>query len=95
MSVNEHIAHGEVLGQADQGVVYRLVAVGVVAAQHVAHGGGALAEGFVVGQVILVHGVEDAAVDGLEAVPHVRQGPAHNDAHGVVNIGFFHLRDQG
>ena len=57
MAVDEHIAHGEVLGQTDQGIVHRLVAVGVVVAQHIAHGGGALSEGLVVGQVVLVHGV--------------------------------------
>ena len=95
VSVDEHVAHGEVLSQTHQCVIDRSVAMGMVPAQHVAHGGGALAEGVVVGQVILVHSVQDTAVDGLEAVPHVGQGPAHDDAHGVLNVGFLHFRDQG
>ena len=40
VAVHQGVAHGEVLGQTDQGVVDGLVAVGVVAAQHVAHAGG-------------------------------------------------------
>ena len=95
VALHQHVPHGEVLGQADQGVVDRLVAVGMVPAQHVAHAGGRLLEGLVVGQVVLVHGVQDAAVDRLQAVPHVGQGPAHDDAHGVLDVGFFHLRHQG
>ena len=69
--------------------------MGVVFAQHVAHAGGGLLEGLVVGQAALIHGVEDPAVDGLQAVPHVRQGPAHDDGHGVLDIGLLHLRHQG
>ena len=94
VAVHQHVAHGEVLGQTDQGVVHRRVAVGVIPAQHVAHAGGRLLKGLVRGQVVLVHGVKNAPVDGLQAVPHVRQGPAHDDGHGIFDIGFLHLRDQ-
>ena len=34
-------------------------------------------------------------MDGLEAVADVGQGPAHDDAHGVFDIGFLHLGHQG
>ena len=95
VAVHQHIAHGEVLGQADQGVIHGRVAVGVIPAQHVAHAGGGLLEGAVGGQVVLIHGVENPPVHGLQAVPHVGQGPAHDHGHGVFNIGFFHLRHQG
>ena len=27
----------------------------------------------------------------LQSVPHVRQGAAHNHAHGVINVGMLHL----
>ena len=30
----------------------------------------------------------------FQAVPHIWQGAAHNDAHGIFNIGFLHLRHQ-
>ena len=69
--------------------------MGVVPAQHVAHAGGGLLKGAVMGQIVLIHGVEDAAVDRLQAVPHVGERTAHNDAHGVLNVGFLHLRHKG
>ena len=94
MAVHQGVAHGEVLGQTDQGVVHALIAVGVVPAQHIAHAGGGLFKGLVRGEAVLVHGVEDPAVDRLETVPHIRQGTALDDAHGVFNVGFLHLRDQ-
>ena len=94
MAIDQGIAHGEVLGQSDQSIVHAGVAVGVIPAQHVAHAGGGLLEGLVHRQAILVHGVEDPAVDGLQTVPHIRQGPAHDDAHSVLDIGSLHLGDQ-
>ena len=42
----------------------------------------------------LMHGVKDAAVDRLQSVPHVGQGPAHDDGHGIFNIGFLHFVHQ-
>ena len=91
MSVHQHIAHGKVLSQADQGVIDRLVAVGVILTQHIAHAGGRLLEGLVAGEAALIHGVEDAPVDGLQTVPHIGQGPAHDDRHGVLDVRVLHL----
>ena len=34
-------------------------------------------------------------MDGLQAVTDIGQGPAHDDGHGVFDIGLFHLRYQG
>jgi len=39
----------------------------------------------------LLHAVEDAAVDGLEAVADVGQGAADDDGHRVVEIRPAHL----
>ena len=94
VAVHQHIAHGEVLSQAHHGVVNGGVAMGMVAAQHVAHAGGGLLEGLIRGQIVLIQSVEDATVNGLQAVPHVGQGPAHDDAHGVVDVAGLHFVDQ-
>src|SRR5690606_29370474 len=48
-------------------------------------------EGAVGAVAAVVHGVDDAAVDGLEAVAHVREGARDDDAHRVVEIGALHL----
>ena len=80
-----------VLRHAHQRVVHRGVAVRVVLADDVADH----ARGFLVGLVPVVtelaHGVQDAAVHGLQAVAHVGQRAAHDDAHGVVEIRLAHL----
>ena len=45
-------------------------------------------------EVILVHRVEYPAVHGLEAVAHVGQGAADDNAHRVFYIACFHLPDK-
>ena len=94
VAVHQHIAHGEILCQTHQSVVDGGVAVGVIPAQHVAHAGGGLLKGAVAGEVVLVHGVENTPVDGLQTVPHVGQRPAHDNGHGVFDVGLLHLRHQ-
>ena len=95
VAVHQHVAHGKVLGQTHQSVVHRRVAVGMIPAQHIAHAGGGLFKGPVGGEVVLVHGVENTPVDGLQAVPHVGQRPAHDNGHGVLDVRLLHLRHQG
>ncbi len=91
LAVDEGVAQREGLGQADQGVVDGGVAVGMVVAHDLADDLGALGVLLVVLQAHLLHGVEDAAVDGLEAVAGVGEGAADDDRHGVVEIGAAHL----
>ena len=43
----------------------------------------------------LMAGIENAAVDGFQAVAHIGQRTADNHAHGVVEIGTLHLLDDG
>jgi hypothetical protein len=91
LAVDQDGPHAELLGHPDDRVVRRLVAVGVVLADDVADDAGRLLVGLVVGRPRLVHGVQAAPVDGLEAVLDVRDGPADDDGHGVVEVGALHL----
>ena len=91
LAVDERIAHREVLGEPDQGVVQGDVAVGVVLAHHLADDRGALAVGRGGREAHLAHRVEDPAVDRLEAVADVRQGAGHDHAHRVVEVAHPHL----
>ena len=52
---------------------------------------GGLAVGTVVHQTHLVHAVENATMHRLEAIPYVRQGSPHDDAHGVIEVRGVHL----
>src|SRR3712207_8837917 len=36
---------------------------------------------------LLVHGIKDAPMHRLQAVAHIGQRPAHDHAHGVIQIG--------
>ena len=91
LAIHQHVAHGEVLGHAGHALVDGRVAVGVVLPQHLAHDARALAVGLVGVEAHVVHGVEDATLDWLEAIAHVREGPGHDDAHGVVQVRLLHL----
>ena len=91
LAVDERIAHREVLGEADQRVVQRAVAVRVVLAHHLADDRGALAVRAGGRQAHLAHRVQDPAVDRLEPVADVGQGARHDDAHRVVEVADPHL----
>ena len=86
LAVDERIAHREVLGEPDEGVVQGDVAVRVVLAHHLADDRGALAIGARGREAHLAHRVQDPAMDGLEAVADVRQRARHDHAHRVVEV---------
>ena len=84
LAVDQRVAQREVLHHAHERIVEGDVAVRVVLAEHVADDRGALLERAAGVQPQLVHRVEDAAVDGLQAVAHVGQRARHDHAHRVV-----------
>ena len=84
LPVDQRVAEREVLDHAHQGVVDRLVAVRVVVLDHLADDAGGLRVGPRREQALVVHRVEDAAVDRLQAVAHVGERAAHDDRHRVV-----------
>ena len=88
LALDQRVADGEVLGQAHHGVVDRAVAVGMVFTEHIAHDTRGLTEGLVRRDAHLVHRVENTAMHGLQAVPHVGQGACYDDRHGVADKGF-------
>ena len=72
-------------------IVHRLVAVGVVFAQHLPHHPRRLLGRLVGGETHVVHGVEDAPLNGFQAVAGIGQGAGDDDAHGVAQKGVPHL----
>ena len=79
LAIDHEIAEGEGLGEADHGVVNGGVAVGVVIAHDMADDFGGFGVLFVVLEAHFLHAVEDAAMDGLEAVAHVGEGAANDN----------------
>ena len=91
LPVNQQAARRERLRHAHQGVVHRRVAVRMVFADHVADHAGALDVGPAVDVSPFAHGEQDAPVAGLQPVARVRQRPAHDHRHRIVDVGPLHL----
>ena len=67
----------------------------MVFAQAVAHNAGALAVGLVRAQAQFMHGIQNAALHGLQAILHPGNGPLHDDVLRVGNHGVVHHVLQG
>jgi len=95
LPVHEGVAQAEILRHAHQGVVDRRVAVGMVFAHDFADDARRLLVGLVGAVAQVVHGVEDATMDGLQAVSYVGKRSTDDDAHRIVEIGALHLLFDG
>ena len=91
LTINEWMAHGEVLRQSDECVIKCAVAVWVVLTHDFTDDRGALAIRGASGEAHFAHGVENAAVNRLEAVTHIWKGTCHDHAHGVIEVARAHL----
>ncbi len=91
VAVDQRVAQRPGLGEAHQGVVDRRVAVRVVVTHDVTDDARTLEVTAVRAVTTVVHRVQDAAVHRLEAVTDLRQRPADNDRHRVVEVRPLHL----
>ena len=91
LTQRQRVTHNPALNQTHQSVVDSSITVGVELTHHVADHAGALVEGAIRAVATVVHRVDHAAVHGLEAVTHIRQGAANNNRHCVVQVGTLHF----
>ncbi len=91
LTVDQRVAHVEVLRHAHESRVDDGLAVGVVVAARVAGDLGALAVLLVGGEAEVVHSDQDAPLAGLEAVAHVGKGAVGEHAHRIVDERRAHL----
>ena len=89
LAIDQRVAHREILGEAGQRIVDRLVAVRVVVAHRLADDLGALAVAARRVEPQLAHGIENAPMHGLEAVAHVGQRPVHDGGERVGQVALF------
>ena len=78
LAVDERVALGEVLRQAHQRIIDRLVAMRVELTDDVADDAGAFLMDLAGVEPEQAHGVQDAAVDRLQPVARIRQGAVHD-----------------
>ena len=91
LTLDQNVAHIEGLCHVYHCAVHRGITVRMVPRQHRTDGGRRLVEGLIVGQMILVHGVQHAALTRLHAVAHVGKRAGHDNGHGVFDEGLAYL----
>ena len=91
LPVDEGVAEGKILCHPHHGVIDGLIPVRVILAHDISHDTGGLPVRAVRGHTGFVHPVQDTPVHRLETVTDIRQCPADDDGHGIVEVGLFHL----
>ena len=88
LTVDQRVALREILGEADQRVIDRQLAMRVELADHVADDASAflVARGGIEAQ--LLHRMQDAAMDRLQPVAHIGQGTRHDRRQRIGQIAF-------
>ena len=86
LAIDLGIARSEFLREAHQRVVNRLIAVRVIFADDVADDAGAFLEARLGVEFELAHRVQKPAVDGLEAVAHIRERPGGDGGQGIGEV---------
>ena len=86
LAVDQRKAHGEILRQADHGVIDRDIAMGMVFADDVADHAGRFAMNRIRLQAQLAHGVEQPPVDRLQPVAHIGQRARHDGGERIGEI---------
>ena len=89
LAVDQRIARGKILGEADERVVDRLIAMRMERAHHVADDFRAFLEGGARIETQNMHAVEDAPVHRLQPVAGVGQGPPHDGREGIGEVALF------
>ena len=95
LPVDQRHAHGEILRHPDHRIVNRLVAVRMIFTDHVTDDARRLDVLLVRRVPLLVHRIQDAAMHRLQAVARIGQRARHDHAHGVIEVGAFHLVEDG
>ncbi len=91
LSVDERVAHVEVLREPHERVVDGLIAVGMEIAHHLADDLRALAVAARRREAHRLHAVQHAAVRGLQPVAGVGQRSSNDYAHRVIHVRPLHL----
>jgi len=86
LAIHQRIAERKTLGHADDGVVGSRITVWVILTDHVTDNTGRLLVRLVPVVAHVIHGIQAAPVHRLQTVPHVGEGSADDDAHGIVHV---------
>ncbi len=91
LAVDQGVAHGEVLGHADGGVVDRLVPMRVVLTHDITDDPRRFFVGSRGGAATLPHAIKNPPVHRFQSVSHIWQRATDDHRHRVVEIGLLEL----
>ena len=91
LTINQGISHGEALGHSDDRIVCRGISMGMVFTNDITHDPRGFHIRAIVGVIQNIHGKQHAAVNGFQPITNIRQRPANDDAHCIVQIGLLEL----
>ena len=86
LPLDQRVALGKILGQTHQRIIDRLIAMGMELADDVADDAGAFLEPGARIEPQQTHGIEEAAVDRLQAVAHIGQRPVHDGGERIGKV---------
>ena len=90
VTVHQRQAFFKLLAHNHQRLIDGAVPMRMVFTHGVSHDTGAFPVRPVAADPQLVHIVEGTPLHRLQSVPHIRQSPGHDDAHGIIDIRFLH-----
>ena len=91
LTIHQRVTQGERLGHPNDGVVDRRITVRMVFTDNITDHTGRFFVRLVPVVAQFGHGEQHPPVHRLEAIPNVRQGPPHDDAHGVIEVRLLQL----
>ena len=91
LPVNQLDPHGPRLSHTHHGIVNRGVTMRMVFTHHLTNCAGRFAVRFIVGKTAFMHGIQDATMNRLKTISHIRQRTADNNRHRIREVGGAHL----
>ena len=91
LTIDQGVAHREVLSHPNNGVIHRRVTVRVVFTDHITNNTRRLFVRLIPVIAENVHSVQHAAVYRLKTIPDIRQSPPDNYAHRIIQVRLLQL----
>ena len=95
LTIDQRISQGESLGQSHEGVIGRLIAMWMKAAQDIAHDAGTLDRSGGRAQAHRIHRIQNPALNRLQTITNVRQRTALDYGNGVIEVSPLRVTRQG
>ena len=87
LAIHQGIAQGKMLSHPDQGVINSGITMWMILTNDITDNTSRFDVGTIVTVAQLAHGKQGTPVHGFQTITHIGQCPAHNNGHGIVQVG--------